>query len=353
MGKIKDAFKNLLFGFVLFIGSFVLLWWNEGNSARNIATADYMQKNATQIEPTNIQTSNDGLLIATKGSAVTNSTVGDLYIKLPNTLVLKRKVEMYQWEEETKKDSNGNETHEYTKTWSEMKINSDNFYDKTKHNPKFPIESDKFFAPSAKLGSFNLSSEQIKKIVPEKELYNLPPNPKYSIQDGKYFSGTNISNPNIGDILISYSYAPSGTDISFIGKQQSNSVTSFNYKGRNNYVQYNGLLDKEAIIEKYKQENLILTMTLRFLGWLLMFIGLKLLISPVIAIFGIIPFLGRIADDISSTILMLVSLLLSLITVAIAWVAYRPLLSLGLIVISLAIAYLVKQKLPKEKKNQE
>ena len=335
-------FTNLFFGLVLFLASFVLLWWNEGNNAKNIATAAYINKKAVQIESTQIKESNNNSLVAVTGSATTDSTLEDINIKMPQALVLDRTVEMYQWEE--KEDENSSNKYEYTKVWSKSKIDSDSFHDKQHNNPDFPIETMKFYADSAKLGAFDLEIEQIKKIRPEKDIYNLPLNKKYSIEGGKYFSGRDIQSPEIGDILISYSYAPSGTKISLIGKQSSNYITPFNYKNRSNYIQYNGSLTKEGIIKKYKHENVILTMLLRFAGWLIMFFGLKLLISPIEKIFGFIPLLGGIATGISSFIVMLISLVLSLITMAIAWFIYRPIISIILIAISLGIVKIIKDK---------
>ena len=347
MKKIKDIFAGLFFGFILFVFSFVLLWWNEGNSAKNIAIASYMQKNAVQINAENIQDSNNGQLVAVTGEATTDSQLKDINVELPQTLVLKRTVQMYQWEETEHEDSNGNKTYEYKKEWSAAKIDSNSFHDKKYANPEFPIESKEFYADRAKLGAFDLTSEQIRKISPEKDFEDLPKNSKYSVENGKYFSGTDIQTPNIGDVLISYSYAPSGTNISLIGQQQLNKILPFSYKGKNNHVQYNGALDKNGIIEKFKQENSLITMLLRFFGWILMFIGLKLLISPIDAIFGVIPFFGKIVDNISTFIVLLISLGLSLITIAIAWFAYRPVLSIILIAISIGIAKTVKEKLPK------
>ena len=336
--------KNLFLGLILFLASFSLLWCNEGNNAKNVATAAYMNKKAIQIESTQIQDSNDNKLVAVTGSATTDSTLEDVNIKMPEALVLKRTGEMYQWKEKEHENSDSSKKYEYNKVWSKSKINSDSFHDKQHNNPDFPIEKMKFYADNAKLGAFDLSIEQIKKIRPEKEIHNLPQNSKYSIEDGKYYSGTNIKSPEIGDVLISYSYAPSGTKISLIGKQSSNNITPFNYKNRDNYIQYNGSLSKEEIIKKYKNQNVVLTMFLRFIGWLIMFIGLKIIISPVERIFGFIPLIGGISTNISSFIIMLISLMLSLITIAIAWFIYRPFISIILIAVSLGIIKIIRDK---------
>lgn len=337
---------KIFVGFILFISSFVLLAWNEGNNAKNLATAMYMEKKAVQTEAVNIKPENDGKLVAITGPAVTEDTIFDENIGMPATLVLDRTVQMYQWDEKEGTGSDGNSVYEYTKTWSETKINSDSFHDNKYKNPDFPIRSANFYATTAKLGDYDLSVEQIERIAPETELTDLPENDVYSVINGKYFSGKNMQEPEIGDILISYSYAPSGTDISMIGIQQTNRINPFSYKGRTNYVQYNGSMSKDAVIEQYRHENMFLTMSLRVLGWLLMFVGLKLLISPANDILEFVPFFGKIANAVSTMVLMLISLLLTVITIAIAWFIYRPVLSLVIILISLYIAKQIKKSIP-------
>lgn len=347
MNNSKNIFGNIIFGLILFIGSFFLLWLNEGNNAKNLATASYMDKKAVQIDASPVSAANDNLLVAVTGKAITDNTLKDENIELPNTLVLKRTVKMYQWEEK-KHDSDGNETYEYVKSWSANKIDSDNFHDKTHINPDFPLESKNFYAQNAKFGDFNLTSGQISNIKPESDFIDLPPNSKYSVVKEQYYSGKNIQTPEIGDVLISYRYAPSGTNISIIGIQKNNQLTSFSYKNRSNFVQYNGHMNKEGIIGKYRHDNSTLTMILRLTGWLLMFIGLKMLISPIEAIFGFIPILGNIANSLVSVILALISLALSLVTIAIAWFVYRPVASIILVAVATIIMYIVKDKLPRK-----
>lgn len=352
MNKVKNVFKDLGIGLILFIVSFAVLWINEGNNAKNIAIANYMAKNALQIESNKIESSNEGLLVAARGQAQTEETIQDELISSPKTLVLERKVEMYQWEENSHEENN-HTTYSYEKKWSEQEIDSSDFHDKSHINPSFPVKSEEFYANNVKFGDFDLTSKQIKKIAAEETFRNLPPKAGYSIQQGeKYFSGTDIMQPKVGDILISYTYAPSGTYISMIGKQSGKNIVPDKYKKFSVYVQYNGNLSKEEIIEKFRHNNFILTNIFRLLGWLLMFIGLKLIASPITKIFNFIPILGDIVEGASSLVFGLFSLFLSLITIAIAWFAYRPIASLLLITVAIIIAIIIKKIAPKNKENK-
>lgn len=343
MDSVKGVFKNLLAGVIFLIAAVLILWFNEGRNAYNIAVAAYVQKNAIQIESENIQEANNGLLVTATGKAVTNDMLQDLNIKLPETLVLSRNVKMYQWREKSNGNSDNKPKYSYVKEWSSFKIDSSNFYDQKYSNPEFPIESKRFYANNAKFGDFDLTSEQIRKITSEKKLIDLPYDENYSIQDGKYYSGKNFQSPEIGDILISYQYAPSKTPISIIGIQQGNNITPFEFKNKSNYIQYNGALDKKGIIEKFRQDNLLITMLLRLAGFILMFIAFNLLVSPIKAIFGFIPLIGNVANFLLSLVLFLCSLVLSLLVIAVAWCVYRPFVSIMLIAVVILLVMIIVQ----------
>ena len=339
-------FGSLILGIILFLGAFCLLWWNEGNSAKKINIANYAKKYAIEVNSNSIQRENDNKLIATTGHAQTSSTLGDEFVTSPNTLVLERIVKMYQWIE----DHEDGKT-VYKKEWSDIEENSDEFEDKIHKNPHFPITSKEYIAESATLGQYDLSEKQIQMIEPQKGFSNLSEKAGYKIIDNQYYKGNNIDNPEIGDLLVSYNYAPSNTPISIIGEQKSdNTVVSMIHKKIGAiYIQYNGKMTKDEMLDKYTNDNKIQTMGLRFLGWFLMFLGLKLFFEPLMNILNLIPIIGQLANTATTFVFALITFVLSLFTISVAWFAYRPLLSLLLILICGSIIYFVKTKLTENK----
>lgn len=335
-------FGSLVIGIILFFAAFGLLWWNEGNSAKKINIANYTNKNAIEVSSNSVQRDNDNKLIATNGSAQTSSTLSDEFVNSPNTLVLDRTVQMYQWIENSEDGKTV-----YKKEWSDIEQNSDDFEDKSHKNPKFTIVSKEYVASNATLGQYDLSEKQIGLIYPQKEFSNLAEKSGYEIINNQYYKGNNIESPEVGDILISYNYAPSGSPVSIIGEQKNdNTIVSFIHKKLGKiYIQYDGKMTKDEMLEKYRSNNKILTLILRFAGWLLMFIGLKLFFEPLMSILNFVPVLGKLADTATTFILALITFILSLFTISIAWFAYRPLLSLSLIAIGGGIAFFVKKKL--------
>lgn len=359
LDNIKNSIFGVIIGIVLFIASFVVLWMNEGNCVKQIDKANYIEKNAIEIESNNFNEENNNLLIATNGTAVVKNILSDGILDIENALVLDRNVEMYQWVEDKKTETKDNmggsttttTTYTYSKKWSSTEHDSTRFEKSGYDNPPFEIESKKYSADSADFGQFFLDKEQIYKIKANKEFIDLPYSSKYSIVDGKYYSGDNYNKPQIGDLRISYTYAPSGTEVSIIGQQNPNyTISPLKLKKGNIYLQYNGLFDKEEMVNKFKTQNTITTFIFRFVGWLLMFIGLNLIINPIITVLKIIPVLANIANFLTGIILFLISLILSLLTVAIAWFAYRPLMAIMLLIIIAGLIYLIKISLSKNKK---
>ena len=351
--NIKNSFSGVIFGLILFLLSFVILWWNEGNNVAQIYKANFMAKNAVEISADQINRENDDKLIQVSGKALTNAALTDNIITIPNAFALKRTVEMYQWEEdvdtESKDELGGGttetKTYTYKKVWSETPIDSDDFKKTGYNNPKFPIVSEEYYAPAGTLGEFKLTTKQANAMSEYSEFTDLPQRLEYKVYEGTYYKGYNPQSPNIGDIRISYEYVPSGVNISIIGKQKSdNTITSMPLKDSSVYMQQSGLRTKDEMINSFRKGNKFFTNLIRIVGWLIMFIGLNMLINPLVTLFKIVPFASGIIGFLTGGIMFLVSLALSLLTIAVAWFAYRPMLSVGLLVVICGIFYLIKTK---------
>ena len=256
--NIKNSFGGIIFGAILFVISILLLWFNEGNLAKQNQIANYIDKNAISIESTSIDKNNDNKLISTTGSAVTNESLTDGIITIPKALVLDRTVEMYQWQEneETKSETNmggsttETTTYNYEKVWSDTPIDSSKFKKTSYINPPFTLKSERFNAQSGDLGAFALSNYQTSSFHSLSEYTNLPQNYNYKINGKYYYKGYNPDSPSIGDIRISYTYMPSNSQISVIGMQRTDkTITPMITKLGSIYIQYDGLLSQVEMVE--------------------------------------------------------------------------------------------------------
>ena len=361
-GNLKNSLSGMIIGIILFLASFVVLWTNEGNNVAQLGKASYMSKNAVEISAENIDRANDNKLVQVSGNATTNEILTDKIITVPNVFALSRKVEMFQWEENVeteKKDNMGGSTTEtktysYEKVWSDQEIDSKNFKKTSYSNPAFPLKSENFYAKSGKLGDFMLTTKQTESMHNYSVFENLPQRSEYKIYENSYYKGYDPQNPQIGDIKISYEIIPSGTGISIIGKQKpDNTLTYMMFKDSAVYLQQDGIKDKDEMLLSFKKGNKLFTNIIRIVGWLMMLIGLNVLISPLVVIFKVLPFVESIVGYLTGGVIFLISIALSLVTISVAWLAYRPFLSIGLLVVGSSIVFLIKRKMASQKENIE
>ena len=356
--NIMNSFSGVIIGIILFLLSFVVLWKNEGHNVAQLAVAHYTDKTAIEISADKAERVNDGKLVQLSGKAVTDKTLSDKFVSVPNTFVLKRNVEMYQWKENSetsRQDEFGGGTTEtttysYEKVWSSNEIDSKDFKQKKYVNPPFRVKSGRYYAQAGVLGDFMLTSKQIQSMSGFLEYDNLPQKSGYKIFNNMYYSGSDPENPQIGDIRISYEIVPSGTDISIIGQQrQNNTIASMRYKDKMIYMQQNGILTKDEMLHNFKSSNKLFTNLIRLAGWFMMFMGLNMLLNPLSVIFKFIPIAGSIVSSLSTGVSMLISVVLSLLTISIAWVAYRPLLLIVVLLITGCIVFVLKKKFAQPK----
>jgi hypothetical protein len=79
----------------------------------------------------------------------------------------------------------------------------------------------------------------------------------------------------------------------------------------------------------------------RFAGVFVCFLGFNLVLNPIIAMASFVPFMGQLAGGLIGVAALLLALSVSLVTIAIAWIAVRPVLAVALLVMATAGIYLV------------
>lgn len=342
---VKNVFSGIIFGLILFVGSFFLLWFNEAGYVKSLQKADYIQKNVISISQYSPEYNQK--LVHYTGSVKTKDTVSDELVSV-NTPALKRTVEMYQWSERCRSRKSGShrtESCSYTKKWSDKQINSSRFKERGYDNPTMRFKSKEFFAGNVTIGDFQLDPVLIKKLNPESPLVNLPPKQDYQVYSGYYYSGSIMSSPQVGDYRISYQYMPINSTVSVIAAQYNKILYEFSNNKYDIALLYNGTHSADGMVTIFKENAKMLLYILRILGFILMAAGLKLLISPLSMIFSFIPIIGDIAENFTGFVCFLIALALSLITIAVAWIAVRPLISIPLIIISIfGIMFALKKK---------
>jgi hypothetical protein len=89
--------------------------------------------------------------------------------------------------------------------------------------------------------------------------------------------------------------------------------------------------------------NRTLTWILRAVGFGAMFFAGLLVLGPISAMARILPFLGSLVELGFAIVSFFLSAIVSLIVIAMAWIVYRPILGMALIVTAIACIVMLKR----------
>src|SRR4029079_4628826 len=92
-----------------------------------------------------------------------------------------------------------------------------------------------------------------------------------------------------------------------------------------------GTLPAGAMFQAARNANTALTWALRFVGFLVLFIGVRSLFGPLRVFADVVPLFGRIVGAGLGLVSFLVAAPVALITIASGWLFYRPLLAFVLL----------------------
>jgi hypothetical protein len=359
--RIGESIKGIIVGLVLFVASFPVLWINEGCAVKDYEAWAFMRANLVEVASDSVDGTNDGKLVHTSGMAETDDVVRDAEFDVAITGIrLKRQVEMYQWEEEVterkEKKVGGGERrvteYNYSRKWSEQHIDSDSFEHKDGHqNPNMPFNTKTFNAGNVALGDFALSQKLISDIdkFENIQLDTVPEVGKRPIhkQGGGLYIGEDPSTPEVGDLRIQFHKAPN-QNVTVTAKQTGKTFAAFPLPNERKAERLDlGILTPDEVHGAAKSETAFRTWLIRLGGFLAMFFGICLITKPLSVVADVIPIIGSIVGGITGFVGFFVALALSCTTIALAWVAYRPILAGILFAIALAgviFGFMMRQK---------
>lgn len=363
--RIIGALSGAIFGLIMFLGAFPLLFWNEGRAVETYKTLLEGAQEVITVMSERVDSLNEGKLVHVTGEARTENILNDSQFGVSvNAIKLDRRVKMYQWQEdshtETKKKLGGGTeeitTYTYSKGWSERSINTSSFKKPAGHqNPEsFPIKGMGHTASEVSLGDFELPSGMVSQMNQRTALPVEQPetNARFMGQTmhhtgNGYYLGDSPSAPEIGDMDVSF-YIVGPAVVSVIARQINNSFEPFRAKaGGEIYMLEYGTQSAQAMIDQAQQDNKILTWILRAVGLVLMFFGLRVMLNVISVIADVLPALGTLAGIGLSLASFLVTVVLSMTTIGIAWVFYRPLLGVSLLAIAGLALYLIRSRMKK------
>ncbi len=364
--RLMESIKGVLVGIVMFIAAFPVLFTNEGCAVKTAKGLEEGVKAVVSIKADTVDTANNARLVHLSGQAVTDEVLVDNTFGISEKgIKLIRTVEMFQWKEEAKsekrKKMGGSEetttTYTYKKDWSNDRIDSSRFKKPGYNNPALAYKSQTETAKLVKLGAFRLSPALIGQIstseslpLQQGNLNKLPADikGKSKINNGGIYVGGNPSDPQIGDLRINYSIVKPQM-VSVVSKQLGDTFEPYKTKTDTEINRLeSGEKSASAMFAQMQKENVMRTWIVRLLGFLLMAMGIGMVFKPISTLGDVIPVVGSILGMGTGILAFIIALVLSLVTIAIAWIAYRPLLGIILLVVGIGafvgVWFIAKQK---------
>ena len=382
--RLGNSFKGIGGGLLLFLIAFPLLFWNEGRAVKRAKALETGAGAVVSVHADKVDPANEGKLVHVTAKADTKDVLTDPLFKISSTAIrLERRVEMYQWKQnessKTEKQLGGGTkkttVYTYEKVWSDKPVNSAYFKEAGHENPGFPFESEKLRANHVTLGDFLLNDSLVDRLGDSRKLpvpadYKLPaalsgksdaayvhvsrkssaPSQVSQEQPADNAGDAALTEPAIGDLRISW-YAVVPHEVSIVARQTGKTFSAYPVGSESILLIADSVQSAEAMFQSAQSANSAMTWFLRIAGLVMMYVGLSCVLRPLSVLMDVIPFLGDLIGAGISLISFLIALPCTLVTIAVAWIYYRPLLGIGLLVVAAAlIVFLFRKKAESHKR---
>ena len=410
--RVGNSFKAIGTGFILFCIGTALLWWNEGRTVKTEKMLEEVGGSYVEMEnPNKKDASLDGELICGSALATTEDSLSDKQFGVgAKAIALHRRVEYYQWVEDSKESSEdklgGKEvtttTYTYSKKWVSQPIESSEFKDpayQNKNTVLTTVEESEQYAENVKFGAYQLNETLIHQIssregldlninedllkeldknaqVAYERFYGVKKSAKQTVEqlaettvlsdsakavadslkavndsiiknavnkkDLEYvhqagnvlYFGRVPGSPEIGDVRVTFEKVVPAK-VTVMAVVDGDSFKSFKAKNGKRFQRLvMGKKSGDEIIDIEKETNNMLLWVFRIFGVMLVIVGLKGIFGFLETLLKVVPFIANIFGWGVGVVCTILGLVWSLIIIAIAWLFYRPILGITLLVIA-------------------
>ena len=136
----------------------------------------------------------------------------------------------------------------------------------------------------------------------------------------------------VGDVRVSFEYVPATETISLVSGQQGDTFAPYQTKYNQIELVEKGVVSPEAMFKHAHNANSMLCWALRLAGFMMMFIGLKMIFEPLRVVADVVPFIGSIVGMGTGFVAFVLAAGFSLLTISIGWLAYRPLIGVPILI---------------------
>jgi hypothetical protein len=410
--RVGNSFKAIGTGFILFCIGTALLWWNEGRTVKTEKMLEEVGGSYVEMEnPNKKDASLDGELICGSALATTEDSLSDNQFGVgAKAIALHRRVEYYQWVEDSKESSEdklgGKEvtttTYTYSKKWVSQPVESSEFKDPAYQNKNMvltTVEESEQYAENVKFGAYQLNETLIHQIssregldlninedllkeldknaqVAYERFYGVKKSAKQTVEqlaettvlsdsakavadslkavndsiiknavnkkDLEYvhlagnvlYFGRVPGSPEIGDVRVTFEKVVPAK-VTVMAVVDGDSFKAFKAKNGKRFQRLvMGKKSGDEIIDIEKETNNMLLWVFRIFGVMLVIGGLKGIFGFLETVLKVVPFIANIFGWGVGVVCTILGLVWSLIVIAIAWLFYRPILGITLLVIA-------------------
>jgi len=359
--RIMNSIKGIVVGFVVFLASFGVLFWNEGRV--DLSTA---AKKATEISSTQVSTDEQNSLVSVTGTVATAEKIGDAQFLQPDQyLTLTRNVEQFAWVEEQKSTSKDNlggsetteTTYSYTKKWTSSPASSADFKVVDGHqNPPLGLKATTTYPTTATVGVYAFTPQTIQ-LPSAKDVVLTDANtivPTGAVRaDSQYVyipvvAGSAYGNPQVGDVRISFSAVLPGFEGTVLGQLSSGAkLTAYTTEdGESIYRLFPG--SRQAAIATLHSEHSSSVWLMRAVGFFMMWLGLAALFGPISTVVNIVPIFGAVSRSVIGLVTFVVAVVLSFLTILLSMILHS-LVAIGITAVIIVAAVVVGVKMLKSR----
>lgn len=362
LSRIGSSLIGVLIGIILLPCAIVLLSWNEGRAVTAAAGLKWGLGSIVEISAETAHPQNNAKLVYLNGTVAGVKPATDAWsgFSVTGLVRLRRKVEMFQWLERESETTSNNvggsqttqKTYTYVLGWSENLHNSAQFKIPAGHqNPAMPLKSQAFEANAVKIGAFTLDNslvQDLNNFEPVQTLTRAPAG--YAVQGDTFYKGVNPEQPVLGDVRVTYS-AITAQPYSIAAQQNGSTLTTY-YDAKNDYkiaLIEPGVVSAQKLFADQASSEKLMTWACRIGGFLLLLFGFSLIMGPLAMLVAFLPFLQGLVGLGTFFVALGLAIPITLVTIAIAWIASRPLLGGGLLLAAVAAAWLTRSVTAKKK----
>jgi len=364
-GRSKDSIGGAFVGLIMVVLAVILLFWNEGRAVKRAKDLKEGSGSVVSVSSDTVDPAMEGKLVHLTGETKTPRLLEDPEFGIAATAIkLIREVEMYQWvqiEKSGEKTSVGGTTettttYTYQKEWKDSPVDSSKFKVTSGYeNPReMMYRSNTLMAEGVTMGVFDLPAflvSQIGGAIPlsveslDKAASDVRASAR--LHEGGVYLGGNPGAPAVGDMRASFLSVPTGP-VSVVAQQAGKSFVSFTTAtGGALDLLENGIVSADEMFSMAHERNKFLTLAIRVGGFFLLAMGFGMIFRPIAVLASTLPFLGRLVGTGTTIIAFLLAGILWTMTVAVAWIFYRPLLGIAILAVTVLLVVMVVKRFRK------